>query len=94
MWPISDRRILDRIWTTSIGPTPAAALFTIRKHQREVYLSDDSPQSEAELAALRRSLKRGCPYGEASWPKKTVGRLGLESTLRPQGRPRNRENGS
>ena len=54
----------------------------------------NTPQSEAELAALRRSLKRGCPYGEASWSKKTVGRLGLESTLRPQGRPRNRENGS
>jgi putative transposase len=45
------------------------------------------PQAEAELAALRRSVQRGQPYGEASWVRRLAGKLGLESTLRPRGRP-------
>ncbi len=46
-----------------------------------------SPQSEAELAALRRSVVRGAPFGEQSWQQRTAKRLGLQSTLRPRGRP-------
>jgi putative transposase len=46
------------------------------------------PQTEAELEALARSLKRGAPYGEATWQATTVKELGLEATLRPRGRPR------
>jgi putative transposase len=52
------------------------------------------PQSEAELSALRRSANRGCPFGEAFWSDGIVRRLGLESTLRPRGRPKKQENGS
>jgi putative transposase len=52
------------------------------------------PQTEAELVALRRSVKRGCPFGGAFWSDQVVRRLGLESTLRAQGRPRKHENGS
>jgi putative transposase len=47
-----------------------------------------SPQSEAELVALRRSVVRGSPFGEASWQERTAKRLGLQSTLRARGRPR------
>jgi putative transposase len=46
------------------------------------------PQSEAEVAALRRSIVRGTPYGSDHWTKLTARRLDLESTLRPRGRPR------
>ncbi len=46
-----------------------------------------SAETEAELAALRRSVTRGAPFGEASWQQRTAKRLGLESTLRPRGRP-------
>jgi len=46
------------------------------------------PQTDAELVALRRSVERGVPYGSAPWQKKTIAKLGLESTLRPRGRPR------
>ncbi len=46
-----------------------------------------SPQTEAELAALRRSVVRGSPYGEDTWQERTAKRLGLQSTLRPRGRP-------
>ena len=43
--------------------------------------------TEAELAAVRRSVQRGSPYGESSWIEKTAARLGLASTLRSRGRP-------
>jgi putative transposase len=46
------------------------------------------PQTEAELSALRRSIVRGTPYGSDHWTKLTASRLGLESTLRPRGRPK------
>ena len=52
------------------------------------------PQTEAELAALRRAVNRGCPFGQALWSDQIVRRLGLESTLRPQGRPKKHNNGS
>jgi len=54
----------------------------------------NAPQTEAELSALRRCVKRGCPYGESSWSDRMVRRLGLESTRRSQGRPKKQENGS
>lgn len=54
----------------------------------------NDPLTEAEMAAVRRCVNRGCPYGNGSWVDRTVRRLGLESTLRPQGRPRKAKNGS
>lgn len=45
-------------------------------------------QSEAELEALRRSVQRGQPFGGEAWSQRVAARLGLESTLRPRGRPR------
>jgi putative transposase len=55
----------------------------------------NAAQTEAELLAVRRSIVRGSPLGDASWSEQTVRRLGLESTLRPPGRPtRLRGNGS
>ena len=44
------------------------------------------------MKALRHSVKRGCPYGDESWRDKMAHRLGLESTLRPHGRPKKRRN--
>ena len=54
----------------------------------------NTPQTEAELLSLRRCVKRGSPYGESSWCDRMVRRLGLESTLRPQGRPKKQRDGS
>jgi len=45
-------------------------------------------QPDAEVKQLRESIQRGRPYGDASWVKRAAGRLGLESSLRPRGRPR------
>lgn len=46
-----------------------------------------TPQTEAELAALQRCVLRGSPFGEETWQEQTAKRLGLESTLRARGRP-------
>jgi len=51
-------------------------------------------QTEAELESLRRSITRGSPYGTETWVERTVKKLGLETTLRPRGRPRKTEKGS
>jgi len=45
-------------------------------------------QTQAELEALRRSVNRGTPFGSVPWQVRTAKRLGLESTLRPRGRPK------
>jgi hypothetical protein len=45
-------------------------------------------QNEKELAALHRDRDRGHPYGEDRWVQKTASALGIESSLRPPGRPK------
>lgn len=45
-------------------------------------------ETEVELAALRRSVVRGTPFGEELWQAQTVEALGLQSSLRPRGRPK------
>ena len=41
-----------------------------------------------ELQALRHCVTRGRPFGDEPWTKKTVKKHKLESTMRPQGRPK------
>ena len=48
----------------------------------------NEPQDEQELAALRQCRDRGRPFGQAGWMLETAAKLGLESTLRPAGRPK------
>jgi putative transposase len=53
----------------------------------------NGPRSEAEVNAIRRCLRRGCPYGEDGWMQQTAARLGLDSTPRGRGRPRKQDGG-
>lgn len=46
------------------------------------------PETEEELQALRLCAVRGRPWGGDAWSARMVSALGLESTLRPRGRPR------
>lgn len=48
----------------------------------------NTPETEAELAALRRCVNRGCPFGDPDWMLKTANELGLQSTVRERGRPK------
>jgi putative transposase len=54
----------------------------------------NAAQTEAELHALRLSIQRCSPFGDEGWTDHTVRQLGLESTIRPRGRPKKQENGS
>ena len=44
--------------------------------------------SATELAAIRLCVNRGSPFGDEKWTATITGRLGLESTLTPRGRPK------
>lgn len=46
-----------------------------------------APQTDLELLAVRKSVERGIPYGNPRWQANAIAALGLESTLRPHGRP-------
>ena len=63
----------------SDGPVAKAAQWT-----RHV----NSLQNEAELKSLRESVARGTPFGDSRWQIATASKLGLESSLRPRGRPK------
>ena len=51
-------------------------------------------QTKNELEALRRCCQRGTPFGREDWVRQMARQWGLESTLRPRGRPKNAEKGS
>lgn len=73
-----------------------------RIHKRDDWLESDWPVPRpenwiervnqaltgAELAAIRTSIQRGRPYGNADWTERTVQELGLQHTMRSRGRPR------
>jgi len=45
------------------------------------------PQTDEQLAAVRRSVNRGAPYGEPAWQRRAAARLQLQSSLRDPWRP-------
>ena len=49
----------------------------------------NEPQNEAELAAIRRCIARGRPFGGEAWQTKVAQQLNLQHTFRPRGRPKN-----
>jgi putative transposase len=48
----------------------------------------NAPLSAKELTRVRVSIERGRPYGADDWVRSTVSDLGLEHTVRSEGRPR------
>jgi putative transposase len=68
-------------WSVSLDPWPLPRPQLWIAHVNAV-------ETEAELAAIRGSVKRGCPFGSSTWQRQTAVSLGLEQTLRARGRPR------
>ncbi len=50
----------------------------------------NAPLSRPEESAVRRSIRRGQPFGAPDWQALTATHLGLGSTFRPLGRPTDR----
>lgn len=45
-------------------------------------------ESLSDLESVRLSVQRGRPFGEEGWVRRMARRFGMESTLRPRGRPK------
>ncbi len=69
------------------GPVPLEPLPEIGKVASWVKRVN-RPLGESELAAMRRCVARGSPFGSDEWARRTAAELGLESAMRPRGRPR------
>jgi putative transposase len=84
------------LWKWQCAPTGDKSLLTAwplpRKPSWVEYVN--APMTEGELAGIRHSIDRGNPLGDSHWCDRTISRLGLETTLRPRGRPRSLEKGS
>ena len=81
-WPWSSLNLVGLRTRPSyfdLGPRPSRAEWRRRVNR---------PMTEAELTAIPHCIKRGSPFGDEAWTKKTVKDLGLESSVRPRGRPR------
>jgi len=51
----------------------------------------NKPQTEAEVEAVRRSVRRGTPFGKEQWASQSAARVNINHTLRPRGRPRSKK---
>ena len=51
----------------------------------------NEPQTAKDLAEVRESTRRGRPFGCPAWQAGTAARLKLQSTFRPAGRPKKKE---
>jgi putative transposase len=47
----------------------------------------DTPLTDEECETVRQSVNRQAPFGRPDWVLKTCRELGLESTIKPKGRP-------
>ena len=81
-------------WPWSSAGTPRKDYEVVDLHPSPVAKQKDwltwvnKPLSEKEYDALNISMKRGSPFGSSQWQKRISKKLGLESTLRPIGRPK------
>jgi putative transposase len=73
-----------RRWTTNVPWLSDWPLPVPKRWVDQV----NSVETEAELAAVRNSLRRGAPHGDADWQEITAEALGLKSSLRLRGRPK------
>jgi len=48
----------------------------------------NEPQTEAEMQALRRSLRKGLPFGSEAWQQAAADQFGVDLAPRQPGRPR------
>ena len=78
------------LWRWLQTPEPEPTLLTPWPIPRLPNWVDrvNDPLSERELEAVRMSSQRGRPLGDDRWVESIVQRLSLETTIRPQGRPK------
>ena len=76
-----------------IGTPPADAICP-KLHPEAVKRREDwldwvnQPLTIEERTAMEHCIARGCPFGEEKWQQRIAKKFGIDSTLRPRGRPR------
>ena len=73
------------VGVNAIGPVALDTTFQARDAKWIARVN--RPMGEKELAVIRHCIRRGSPFGTKDWASQTAEKLGLESSLRPQGRP-------
>jgi putative transposase len=78
------------LWVRCFGSARDKALLTEGPMQSPAdWLTRvNHPESEAEFEALREAIRRGRPFGSEEWSLRIARELGIESTIRPRGRPK------
>jgi len=73
-----------------VSPLPGWEALGRDEAARQAYWREwvHTPLTARELAAVRRSVRSGQPFGEPSWVERTAAALGLRLAQRPRGRPR------
>jgi putative transposase len=83
------RRSADWLWSSASSCAVPLADWPIdRPRQWRSWV--DKPQTPAEETALYQCIQRNRPFGDDRWAKHMATRLGIESSLRPRGRPKKR----
>lgn len=80
-WPWSSLRVRMGKADSLLSPSPVP----LPDNWRDLV---NQPLTAAELEAVRTSLQRERPYGDAAWMQGTAERLDLLGSLRKRGRPR------
>lgn len=73
-------------WLTGLSPIELA-VWPVKRLSNWVERVNQ-PLAFNEQTTIRESVSRSIPFGSSDWMESTVRRLGLESTIRPRGRPR------
>ena len=76
----------DPLLDTLAGYDALGAYPAVRQRPWSAYVHQEP--EERELAAIRRSNESGLPFGEPRWVDRLCGKLKLDLTIRPRGRPR------
>jgi putative transposase len=77
------------LWRATRGESahsPRTSPWPVAKPSEWLSYVNDSAL-KVELDSLRKSSGRGVPFGPPDWTSEVAVRLGLQSTLRPRGRP-------
>ena len=78
------------LWRRESGTADERALLSTwpMPYPRNWVSRVNTPETEAELKAVRSAVRRSHPLGSPKWQQRIAKRLGIEHSLRPRGRPR------
>ncbi len=88
--PNNRLKLTARVWSAAAWQNnPVTSYAPGRCLCRKIGSRTSTPhRPQGELEALRRFVRRGCPFGSLAWQKRMAATLGLAHTLRRLGRPR------